>query len=221
MADTLNTINAKAKFLARDTNLNITADSSEGILAANRVYRQFSALWQWPELQRQQTFTTVAAQEKYSATALASMRDILRIEMQDDRDSDAYALIGPANSQPRWVRAGYEAAGFPDLYQVESSAGVPKLAVRPAPNTAQATNTIRVVGQITPTDLSASSTTFCRNALADDALAYMIAADYQLKRGQTGEGMRLLAESLKLVKAVGGPEIVPAELAEKLDKAGA
>ena len=215
MSNTLPVIEAKAQHLARDANLNITS-ASAGLIAANRIYRRFAQIAAWPELHRQTTLTTVAAQEKYSATALDTWFDIQRVEIQDDRDSDKYAVIGPANTQARWARAGYEADGFPDLYQMENSAGVNKLALRPRPDTAQASNTIRVSGQIIPTDLTASATTFCRNVLADDALALMIAADWQFKRGQAEHANHLLQRSVEIIMSLTGKEITVAEMAVKL-----
>jgi hypothetical protein len=218
MAKTITQIqNDASKFLARDVNLDFTS-ASTGLAVANRVYRKFAAMWDWPELNRKDiTLATVTLQEAYSGTAIASYRDITLVEVQDDRDSDKYIPVGAANSLPRWVRAGYEAPGFPDLYRLENSAGVNKLALRPVPSTAQTANVIRVTGQITPAEVTKSSTTFCRNDLGNDVLALMIAAEYQMKRGQKSHGQELLTQAGELMQRIRGDEIIPAELVKPLE----
>lgn len=217
MAVTWRTIQTLARDLAKDTKLDVT--SSEGLVYGMRVYRQFAAMWRWPELTRKNTaLTTVAAQERYSATAIASFRDITMVELQDDRDGDKYVPVSPTNSEMRWARAGYQAAGFPDFYRLEDSAGVPKLAFRPVPNTAQATNLIRVTGQVVPADISATNTTFPRHRLADDLLAHMVAADRLSEKGQQGRADLLRTRAQDLFVRISGQEVVPAELAIKREE---
>ena len=217
MAVTWRKIQTLARDLAQDTDLDVT--SSAGLIYGMRVYRRFAAMWRWPEqFSVGATLATVAAQEKYSATAIAGFRDIVSVELADDRDSDKFAPVGPVNSIPRWQRAGYQPAGFPDFYNLESSAGVPKIAFRPAPNTAQAANTIRVSGYTTPPDISATQTTFPRNTLADDVLAHFLAADRLKQKGQDAKANELLGRASELFQRLTGQEIVPAELAVKKEE---
>ena len=216
MAQTLRVVATLARDLANDQG--IEASTAAGEQYCNRVYRQAAGMWRWPELQRQATLTTVAVQESYSATALATMRDITLVEMEDDRDGDKFAPIAMVNSMSRWVRAGHEDAGFPDYCNLEDSAGVPKASFRPVPATAQAGNTIRATGYIVPADLSATETTFFRSTMGDDFLAHMLAADRLFQKGQTGRGNRLQAHAAELFKRLTGSEVVPAELAQKMEE---
>jgi hypothetical protein len=126
-------------------------------------------------------------------------------------DDSSYRTIVPARTELEWSILREQEVGYPQVYKRGHDGTQNVLMFAPKPNTSSLT--VRITGQIEPTELSASSsqTVFIGNT-PDDIMAFLIAADVADKRNQPGRAQALVGRAAELLSTIAGREITPSEL---------
>lgn len=159
----------------------LTLTSGNGLVAFNRLQRAYAAALPWPELRRSNTDKSTTAGTSSAAWPVTAPNKFLTlesVEIQDGDDLDRYKLIFQPPSVLEWNMAEREPnTAVPKYYLRDSTAvGVHQVAFRPSPKFAK---TLRFTGIVEPEDaVNGNSKTVFELAAADDALTYLIAADF-------------------------------------------
>ena len=209
MTQTITTIQDRVRWESRDVNFSLT--DTTGLAITNGMYRRLAAMLPWPELNR--TDTSASTTEDQEAVTWPSVKfiDVTSVEVQDPNNNLNYQTIVPARTEQEWSIAREKPAGFPEVYKRAHDGTQNVVQFAPAPGTGSLT--VRIMGQIEPTQVTAAaSTTVFIDDSADDALAYMISADIASKRSQPDRALTLLRVASEVLSSIAGREITPAEL---------
>ena len=209
MSDTITNIQVKVRWESRDSAFDLT--DTTGLAVTNMVYRRLGALIPWSELNRtDETASTTANQEAVTWPSVKYV-DVIGVELQDPNNNAKYRGIVPARTELEWSVLRELPAGFPEVYK-RTHDGTQNI-IQFAPKPATGSLTMRVTGQVEPTEVTAAaSTTIFIGEAPDDALAYMIAADVSDKRNQPQRSMSLMRKAAEILSTIAGREVTPAEL---------
>lgn len=209
MAETVTAIQTKVRWESRDSSFSLT--DTNGLSLTNTIYRRLAAIIPWPELHRTDTSAATALNTEAVTWPSVKFIDVTQIEMQDPSDSSDYKTIVPARTELEWSLEREKTATFPTMYKRGNDGTQNVIQFAPAPTAAALS--IRITGQIEPTEVTAgASETVFISQTPDDALAYLIAADVADKRNQPQRSQALVRKAAELLSAVSGREITPAEL---------
>jgi len=209
MSDTLGNIQTRVRWEARDGEFNLT--NTSGLEIANNTYRRLAAIIPWPELNREDTSASTTAGQESVTWPSVKYIDVTQIELQDPDNNNQYATVVPARSELEWAQYRRMESDFPVVYKRthDGTQNVVKLAPTPLIGSL----TLRITGQIEPTEFSDSaSTTIFISELPDDILALMISSQIMDKRNQPARAKELLGRAAELLSAIAGREITPSEL---------
>jgi len=210
----LTDIQTGARVVSRNAELSIT--DTDGLSRFNTIYRSLAAMLPWPELRRQDTsITTTAGTGRYNWPTDPVFLDVRSIEIQDAEDESKYKPIYPSPDEWNWSDAGNRSKqSVPDYYVRDYASLLHKIEFRPVPRYAK---TVRITGIIEPKRIysAANKTIFLQNA-ADDALEYMIAADWLAIDGFTDFAANRVQEALRIYQSLFGKDQVPVEQIESL-----
>ena len=214
MSSTITALLNLVKWESRDSQFSLT--DSTGIAVGNAIYRRLAALIPWPELNRQDvSLTTTAGTESYTWPATNDYIDVTSIEVQDPYGNLKYKQVTSAPSEFEWNLARQKNNSFPELYKRGHNGTNNLLYLAPAPNVSSLI--IRITGQIEPTayTVGADTTVFISSS-ADDALAYLIAADILDKRAQPQRAQSLVGRAAEVLSRIAGREITPDEIRSRV-----
>jgi len=202
MANTLSSIEAAVRVLARNTSISLT--NTDGLEVANRCYLKVVRYpdTPWQELTQLDTsITTVSGTSQYQLPASPVFMDVLTVEVQNASDSNVYWPVEEARSSAEWSFQDRQANGQPVLYRWLRSGSASFIYLRPAPATTSLV--IRLTGFVQPTPFAvgADTSVFVDRAV-DEALTYLIAAEYASIMQQPGRAAELKAEAYELLDAI-------------------
>ena len=233
MATSLANLEKLVRHYARDDSLDIDTASSTALMVTNKVYRGLAAAFPWPEfLVTKKAWATTTAyaatvigQEKYkwifesqpvSATSIAHayFTDVKAVEIREtdpilltmpstERDWNLAKGASTAIAQPRMYKREYDTANTRDA-----------ISLRPLPSTADWS--INVTGVKEPTVLTNGSTTEFLTASADDALALLIAADWNTHDMNSELAAVNLQNAQRILQTIWSKEQVTKEVLEKI-----
>ena len=210
----LTDIQTGVRVVARNASISLT--DTDGLSRFNTIYRGVAALMPFPELRRQDTsITTTGGTARYPWIVDPVFLDVRSVEIQDGDDEDKYKLIYPVPDEGNWNAAGNRAKqSVPDYYVRDYASLLNKIEFRPTPRYAK---TVRVTGIIEPKRVysGANKTIFLQNA-ADDALEYMIAADWLATDGFTDFAANRVQLAMSIYQSLFGKDAVPVEKIESL-----
>jgi hypothetical protein len=198
------------RYEARDVEFSLS--DSQGIAMGNAIYRRLCALVPWNELNKEDTsLSTTAGTNKYTWPSTYNYIDVTSVEIQDPYDNSKYKRINAVRSEMEWNIFREMANGFPEVYKRSHDGTNDVILFAPTPNIGSLT--IRITGQTEPTEYTDSSaqTVFLTNS-ADDAYAYLIAADIADKRAQPNRANALIGRASEVLSVLAGKEITPDEL---------
>lgn len=210
MSLSLNEIQTLVRWEARDSKIDLTDASSLAVF--NMLYRRMSALFLWPELTRtDSSLSTTSGDSTYTWPSTNRYIDVTLVEMQNPFNDNKYDPIMPARTEITFAEESTKPNGFPTVYRRTHDGTNHILEFAPAPDTSSLG--IRIKGLIEPTALAdgGESTVFLTK-LADDALVFLIAADYAAKREDAERSNELLSRTAEILTALSGREILPSEL---------
>ena len=214
MATTITNLLTLVKWESRDKQFSLV--DATGVVVGNSIYRRLAALIDWPELNKEDTsLTTVAGQEKYTWPATYNYIDIMSVEVQDPYDNTKYKQVSPAPSEFEFTLEREKSSSFPLLYKRANDGTNNVIYLSPSPVVGSLT--IRLTGQVEPTAYTAAGdTTVFISSSADDALAYLIAADILDKREMPQRANRLIGKAAEVLSKLAGKEITPNELKSRV-----
>lgn len=209
MSDTVSNIETRVQWLARDSAFSLT--DTTGLQIINYVYRRLAAIIPWAEFNRTDTSASTTAGQEAVTWPAVKFIDVTQVEMQDPDDNLNYHEIVPVRTEVEFSELRRQQPSFPEVYKRSYDGTQNVVQFAPAPETGSLT--VRITGQVEPTDVTAgaSMTTFI-GYTPDDILAHMIAADVCYKRNQADRAGQLLSVAAELLSGIAGKEITPAEL---------
>lgn len=213
MTATLSTIQTWARFYADASTL--VLNSGEGLEVANEAYqglttpgyvffvggREFSLGMRFPETIQQDTSistTSGTAQYTWPTSTVFKFDEGVALELESASGSGDYFPVHWAEDedQVRFLRNASDS--FPSQARLINVGGTVMLELLPAPN--QSSLTLRIRGPVEVTELTGGSDqTVFLNKNTDRALARIIAALYQSKRGKAQRGLQLMQEAAALL----------------------
>ena len=184
MTRTLTELNTTVKIAAKDDKIDLT--DATGLDITNTMYRAVVTLFPWSEFRETSTIASVVSGTGTYAWPLPATviyTDVVAIEVGIDFSDSEFVLLEKPPSELEWNRASAESDSRPVYYMRYSVSGTDYIEIRPAPN--YGTATLQVTGTIEPTALTTGTdvTEFLARS-ADDALAYLIAAEYLTRDGR-------------------------------------
>jgi len=209
MAKNVTTLQTNIRHVGRDSN--ITVASGVGLARLNTIYRGICSLLPWSELRRQDTSITTTATGTYTWPTTIVFLDVKAIEMQDGDDEDRYKLIFAPPDEWQWNEAERRPKqAVPDYYVRSYTAPDHKIEFRPLSK--HTGKTVRITGIIEPRELksAADKTVFIQKA-ADDALEYLIAADYLSVDGFAEYAADRMQRAMEIFQNLFGKDQVPSE----------
>jgi hypothetical protein len=213
MADTVTQLQDRVRWESRDTNFSLT--DTTGLSITNSIYRRLAAIIPWPELNRADISASTTANQEAVTWPSVKFIDVTSIEMQDPNDDLNYKEIPPVRTEVDWSVLRAREPGFPEAYKRFHDGTQNVVLFAPAPDTASLT--IRISGQIEPTEVTAAaSTTIFIDQTADDILAFLISADIAAKRNQGGRAAELSRRAAELLSVISGREVTPAEISSEV-----
>ena len=200
--------------------------SSAGLAVANRIYRAMVMVLPWSEFMRQNVVVTPTAGTTAGTGAYDWLKEpvflnITAITIQDQDDANIYKIISPAPDEVQWAALENAApASVPTYYtRYVANDGTVKIEVRPAPK--YASKIIQARGVIEPRELTSGDVkTGFLQAAADDAFAYMVAADFLDTDGFGDYADKQLAKAGMILQQLFGKDSVPIELPSLIVKGG-
>lgn len=238
MAKTLSNIQVAVQAITGNDKVNLTSDL--GLSSSNRIYRKLAGAYPWPEFYKRMALNsgsaivTVADQEEYALQVEAGNTtrfvNITSVEIQSTAydvttfgsaifgvdtfgtgSGSTWKMIEQPPNELEWNLAGrLDSEAVPRYYRLVYNSGL-KIAFRPTPSTAD--QAIRVCGIVEPTEFSSgSSTTEFHLATADDALEYLIAADWSTRNNV--DGRSYVSEAKQLLEKIWGSTPVVQEGAD-------
>lgn len=214
MALTLTEIETIVRHEARSSTLNIS--SGTGLSVFNMLYRRFSALFPWTELiKTDSSLTTVSGTGSYTWPSTFRYSDVRSVQMQNPAQNNKYITIVPTSMEILLSSEEARANGFPTVYKREHDATNNIIKFAPTPNTTGLG--IKITGVTEPENLtSGSDATIFLEKTADDALSYLISADYMFKRAQPERGSQLVDVARSILSSRFGKEIASEEVVNRM-----
>ena len=205
MSKTLTDIQTSVRIYSRDGALDITTAGSDGLNSANRIYRQFIALFPWPEFRRVDTsLTTTANTEEYDwiAPSVNKFMNVISIEVQDESEGNKYKLITKPPDEWTWNESSNKPKqSVPDHYMRFSTNIAQRIALRPSP--LYSSKIIRVTGIVEPEEfVGANSKTQFNTLFADDAFEYFLSASWVERDGDIQFAQILFQKSITLLQNI-------------------
>jgi len=204
MSSILSDIQTLVRHYSNDSSLTIT--SGVGLNVANLIYQgvcspDFKLMGQhigrrWPNVTREDTsITTTASTESYEWPHSPIFRLWPSLEYLDSSNSSESTPIEWVPSMDIWSRYDIATDGLPEYARLLNIDGEIQLSLRPNPDTTG--DTVRITGAIKVDDFTDShSVTIFIDDNVDRALAFFIAADFKLKRGETQRAMELVQQGI-------------------------
>jgi hypothetical protein len=209
MADTVSNIETRVKWLSRDTAFSLI--DTTGLEITNYVYRRLAAMIPWPEFNRTDTSASTTANQEAVTWPSVKFIDVTQIEIQDPDDNLNYHEVVPLRTEVEFSELRRRQPSFPEVYKRSHDGTQNVVQFAPAPQTGSLT--IRITGQVEPSEVTAgASTTNFIGYTPDDILAHMIAADICNKRNQEARANQLLSVAAELMTGIAGREVTPSEL---------
>lgn len=213
MTATLTEIEALVQHYTRNKSRDI--DSSATPLAVtNKIYRSLVASFPWPEFKTTVNLSTstTSGTEEYAWSFATSEKflNVTSIEVGSDASDTQFLLMIPPTTERIWSEAGKAANGQPVYYSRKYISGSNVIALRPIPSYTAAT--IKVTGIYEPTALTEGGSTNFILTSADDALALLIAADWNIHDGFPDLVSANMSNAEILLKSIWGNEMVTREI---------
>ena len=198
---TVGEIQTLVRLVGRDSQELI--ESGSGLSLLNVIYRRMAMNFQWPELRVENTsITTTANVATYQWPQVLQYIQIRSLEMQDGDDANNYKLIPPTPTELDWINAQtLSQVSVPQMYMRNRSAAQDQIEFRRAPR--DGSKTVRITGIKEPAALlnSGSRTVFILDA-ADDALVYMLSAEFLDIDGDAAFAAAQRGKAVELLNAI-------------------
>ncbi len=217
MAKTLTKIETLVRFNARDDIISLTVEP--GLSITNSIYREVAAAFPWSELRKTVDLSapTVDGQSIYSWAngSSAVFTDVKGVEIETAGSGDIFNLLNVPSTEWEWNEAAKTVDTIPVYYIRINDNGTDSVEIRPAPD--YSAGVIRVIGIVEPAEFTlGSSVSEFLTSTADDALAYLIAANYAVRKG-SGDLMQInIQKATAALKMLFGKEQVTQETVQMI-----